>query len=212
MIDQHVIPWNMIYRLIPSEYFDCTIITIEASLEDQLLSNVPYETFFSYFLVLLPGSYGTISLFGAWRKWRGYTYDSMPLLDWGQFYSVALILYESENFSTSYVALLEDSETYIFILYLREHTILISDYSFINCYFHLDNAKHVIYRLCFTILVEFVWWSHFFLSILPFCSVDNVLYISTATHAIFVSKFYFVPAVQLPTDFLSKCLIPHLFK
>jgi hypothetical protein len=32
-------------------------------------------------IMLLPGSYGVISLYGAYKKWRGYTYDSMPLMD-----------------------------------------------------------------------------------------------------------------------------------
>jgi hypothetical protein len=32
-------------------------------------------------LTFLPGSYACIVLFGAWQRWRGYSYDSLPAYD-----------------------------------------------------------------------------------------------------------------------------------
>mmetsp|Transcript_26025 Transcript_26025/g.24871 ORF Transcript_26025/g.24871 Transcript_26025/m.24871 type:complete len:149 (-) Transcript_26025:120-566(-) len=32
-------------------------------------------------IMLLPGSYGVINLYGSWRRWNGYTYDSMPTME-----------------------------------------------------------------------------------------------------------------------------------
>ena len=29
----------------------------------------------------LPGSYATFQLFGAWRRWPGYSYESIPNYD-----------------------------------------------------------------------------------------------------------------------------------
>ena len=31
--------------------------------------------------VFLPGSYSSFILFGAWRRWRGFTYDMVPSYD-----------------------------------------------------------------------------------------------------------------------------------
>lgn len=33
-------------------------------------------------VMLLPGSYACIGLYGAWKKWRGYRFDSIPLFDY----------------------------------------------------------------------------------------------------------------------------------
>ena len=33
-------------------------------------------------VMLLPGSYASIGLYGAWRKWRGYSFDAIPLFDY----------------------------------------------------------------------------------------------------------------------------------
>jgi hypothetical protein len=33
-------------------------------------------------VMLLPGSYACIGLYGAWRKWRGYSFDAIPLFDY----------------------------------------------------------------------------------------------------------------------------------
>ncbi len=32
-------------------------------------------------IAFLPGSYATWSLYGAWRRWPGYDYDSIPSYD-----------------------------------------------------------------------------------------------------------------------------------
>jgi hypothetical protein len=32
-------------------------------------------------VVFLPGSYASFILFGAWMRWRGFTYDMIPSYD-----------------------------------------------------------------------------------------------------------------------------------
>lgn len=32
-------------------------------------------------IAFLPGSYATFQLFGAWRRWPGYSYDAVPSYD-----------------------------------------------------------------------------------------------------------------------------------
>ncbi|GMI19070.1 hypothetical protein TeGR_g2816 [Tetraparma gracilis] len=36
-------------------------------------------------ITILPGSYSTVTLFGAWRRWPGYSYGQVPNYDeaWG---------------------------------------------------------------------------------------------------------------------------------
>lgn len=33
-------------------------------------------------VMLLPGTYAVVGLVGAWRRWRGFSFDAMPLFDY----------------------------------------------------------------------------------------------------------------------------------